>query len=211
MSIGCHQQSNILLLQYIEFAVISAVLTKHASAFGSLPVHASATDMVFMQVDGAVVNLRARRCRLAVAPGDVGLVTLRLRPVGMHLHIANSNQLLNLIKQLLATLTALHKQNWVHRDVRMDNLVHGPTAWILIDWELAAPAGQHVFWNSTYLPPEVNAGQMPYTAACDLWQVGRIIQQYNALSSEAMKHFANQLTSKHFGFPEHVLHALPDD
>ena len=81
----------------------------------------------------------------------------------------------------------------------MDSLVHGPTGWVLVEWELAALAGQHVFWSSTYLPPEVNAGQMPYTAACGLWQVGRIIEQYNSysLSSEAMKHFANQLTSKH--------------
>ena len=166
--------------------------------------------MVFMQVDGAVVDLSARRRKLAVAPGDVSLITLRLRPVGMHLHIANSNQFFNLITQLLATLTALHKQNWVHRDIRMDNLVHGPTGWVLIDWELAALAGQHVFWNSTHLPPEVNAGQMPYTPACDLWQVGRIIQQHNTLSSEAMKHFANQLTSKHFELAEHALHAMPE-
>ncbi|DBA81990.1 TPA: hypothetical protein ACH3X1_007693 [Trebouxia sp. C0004] len=82
--------------------------------------------------------------------------------------------------------------------------------WVLIDWELAALAGQHVFWNSTHLPPEVNAGQMPYTPACDLWQVGRIIQQHNTLSSEAMKHFANQLTSKHFELAEHALHAMPE-
>ena len=143
-----------------------------------------------------------------MAPGDVSLITLRLKPVGTHLHIANSNHLRSLIEQLLATLTALHKQNWVHRDIRIDNLVHGPTGWILIDWELAAPAGQHVFWNSAYLPPEVNAGQMPYTPACDLWQVGRIIDQYSALSSEAMKQFANQLTSKHFEVAKHALHSM---
>ena len=127
----------------------------------------------------------------------------------MRLHIANSNHLHNLIKQLLATLTALHKQTWVHRDIHMDNLVHGPTGWVLIDWELAALAGQHVFWNSTYLPPEVNTAKMPYTAACNLWQGGGIIEQHNASSSEAMKHFANQLISKHFKFADHALHAMP--
>ena len=197
-----------LPLQYSKSAVISADVTKHVVLLVHYhSKHASATDMVFMQVDGAVVNLRAKRSKLPVAPGDVGLITLTLRPVGMHLHIANNNELLKLIKQLLATLTALHRQNWVHRDIRMDNLVHGPTGWVLIDWELAALAGQHVFWNSAYLPLEVNAGQ-PYTAACDLWQVGSIIQQYNALSSEAMKHFANQLTNKYFEFAEHALHAM---
>ncbi|KAL3137961.1 hypothetical protein ABBQ38_005208 [Trebouxia sp. C0009 RCD-2024] len=183
------------------------VKTYRMLASGAIP---GACQVVNMEVDGAVVDLSARRRKLAVAPGDVSLVTLRLRPVGMHLHIANSNQFFNLITQLLATLTALHKQNWVHRDIRMDNLVHGPTGWVLIDWELAALAGQHVFWNSTHLPPEVNAGQMPYTPACDLWQVGRIIQQHNTLSSEAMKHFANQLTSKYFELAEHALHAMPE-
>lgn len=128
----------------------------------------------------------------------------------MHLRIANNSQLINLIHELLATLTALHTNNRVHRDIRMDNLVHGPAGWILIDWELAGLAGQHVFWSSTYLPPEVNAGQMPYTTTCDLLQVGRIIQQYSALSSEAMKHIADQLTSKHFMCAEHALHAMLD-
>ena len=166
--------------------------------------------MVLVQVDGAVVNLRAKRSKLRVAPGDAGLINLTLRPVGVHLHIANSKELLNLIKQLLRTLTALHKQNWVHRDIRTDNLVYGPTGWVLIDWELAARAGQPVFWNSAYLPPQVNAGQMPYTAACDLWQVGRIIQQYNAWSSKAMKPFANKLIGPYFEFAEQALHAMPE-
>ncbi|DBA86773.1 TPA: hypothetical protein ACH3X1_016662 [Trebouxia sp. C0004] len=116
----------------------------------------------------------------------------------MHVRIANVNDMLILIKQLLLTLTALHKQKWVHRDVRMDNLVHSPAGWVLIDWELAGPAGHHVFWDSTYLPPEVHTGQMPYTATSDLWQVGRIIQRYDALSTGATKKFANQLISKQF-------------
>lgn len=127
----------------------------------------------------------------------------------MHVHIASVNELLILIK-LLLTLTALHKQRWVHRDVRKDSLVHGPEGWVLIDWELAAPAGQHVFWNSTHLPPEVNSGQMPYTAASDLWQVGRIIQQYDALSTGATKQFANQLISKQFTSAEHALSVMPE-
>ena len=110
---------------------------------------------MFMQVDGAAVDLRARPYELTAAPGGVGLITLKLRPIGMHLYIANNSQLINLIHELLAILTALHMNNRVHRDIRMDNLVHGPAGWVLIDWELAGLAGQHVFWSSTYLPPEV--------------------------------------------------------
>jgi len=196
--IGCHQSSNPLkkinLLPYMQTS----------------QQQVNAIDTALMQVDGAAVNLRVTRCKLPIEPGDVGLVTLKLRPVGMHVHIANVNDLLILIKQLLLTLTALHKQNWVHRDVRMDNLVHGPAGWVLIDWELAGPAGQHVFCNSTYLPPEVNTGQMPYTATSDLWQVGKIIQRHDALSTGATKHFANQLISKQFTSAEHALSAMPE-
>ena len=172
----------------------------------------NAIDTVLTQVNGDAVSLRDRRWirKLPIEPGDVGLVTLKLRPVGMHVHIATLNELLGLIKQLLLTLTALHKQKWVHRDVRMDNLVRGPAGWLLIDWELAGPAGQHVFWNSTYLPPEVNAGHMPYTAAPDLWQVGRTIQRYHTLNIGATKHFANQLISKQFTAAEHALSAMPE-
>ena len=64
-----------------------------------------------MQVDGARTNLTARKYKLAATPEDVCVITLRLRPVGMHLHIANNRDLHNLIKQLLVTLTALHKPN----------------------------------------------------------------------------------------------------
>ena len=123
--IGCDQQTNHHPLQYASCRICKC--HKHASALIHYhQKHASATDMVFMQVHWAVVDLLARRYKLPVAPRDLGLITLTVRPVGMHQHIAHSNQLLGLIKQLLATLTALHKQNWVHRDVRMDNLVHGP-------------------------------------------------------------------------------------
>ncbi len=92
----------------------------------------------------------------------------------------------------------------------MDNLVHSPAGWVLIDWELAGPAGQHVFRDSTYLPPEVNSGQMPYTATCDLWQLGRIMQRYDVLSTGATKQFANQLISMQFASAEHALSAMPE-
>jgi len=195
--IGGHQSSNPLkksdLLPYMQTS----------------QQQVNAIDTALTQVDGAAVNLQVRRCKLPIQPGDVGLVTLKLRPAGMHMRIANVNDLLILIKQLLLTLTALHKQKWVHTDVRMDNLVHAPAGWVLIDSELAGPAGQHVFWNNAYLPPEVNTGQMPYTAASDLWQVGRIIQRYNALSTGTTKHFANQLISKQFTSAEHALSDMP--
>ena len=170
----------------------------------------SADDTVLTQVNGTVVDLLGRRRKLPVESGDVGMVALKLRPIGMHAPIVTINQLLILMKQLLLTLTALHKQEWVHRDIRIDNLVHGSKGWVLIDWELAGPTGQPVFWNSTYLPSEVNAGQMPYTTATDLWQVGRLIQRFDTLSAGATKHFANQLISGQFMSAEDALAAMPE-
>ena len=110
------------------------------------------------------------------------MISLKLWPIGMHACIATSNELLILVKQLLLTLKGLHNRNFVHRDIRTDNLVHGPTTWVLIDWELAGVAGQAVFWEGTSLRPEVQAGQMPYTTAVDLWQVGRLVQSFGSLS-----------------------------
>jgi serine/threonine protein kinase len=165
-------------------AALSANILQSSQA-----VSADDTELL-MQVNGTVVDLLGRKRKLPVKSGDVGMVTLKLRPIGMHAPIV-INQLLILMKQLLLTLKALHKQEWVHRDIRIDNLVHGPNGWVLIDWELAGPVGQPVFWNSTYLPSKVNAGQMPYTTATDLWQVGRLIQRFDTLSAGATKHFAN--------------------
>ena len=203
-------------LQHTKFASTNFVIPANIINHGDTLVHyhqkdASTTHMVFMQVVGAAVNLRARSYKPAVAPGDVGLVTLRLRPVRMHLHIANNNQLIDLIKQLLITLTALHKQNWVHRDACMDNW-HGPTGWILIGWELAAVAGTACFLEQ-YTPPSTGE-RWPDALHSSMRLVASRQDhpaiQYNALSSEAMKHFTNQLTSKHFEFVEHALHVMPE-
>ncbi len=174
-----------------------------------MTVYCSADGTVSMQLNDVLVDLVGRKRKLLVASGEICMVTLKLRPIGIPANIETINQLLILVKQLLLSLQGLHKQGWVHRDIRLDNLVHGPNTWVLIDWEIAGPAGEFVFWNGISLPPEVKARQMPYTTAIDLWQVGKLIQSFDAISVGATMQFANQLTSGQLLSAEDALSAMP--
>ena len=59
------------------------------------------------------------------------LVQLRLYPVGARVSLKSSEQLCNLVNSLLATLAPIHAAGFVHRDIRLDNIVKGPDGWRL--------------------------------------------------------------------------------
>ena len=102
----------------------------------------SADDKALTRVNGTVVDLLGRR--LPVEPGDVGMVTLKLAPIGNacahchHLSVAHPCE----------AVAALHKQKMgpqrsPHTQLA-SQLVHGTNSRVLIDWELAGPTGQPV-------------------------------------------------------------------
>lgn len=86
-------------------------------------------------------------------------------------------RLLQLIKRILATLIAFHRAGYVHRDVQEDNMVETLCSFCLIDWELAGPNGEFVFWSGKSLPPDVNAKLRPFVHTDDLWQLGKTISR----------------------------------
>ena len=75
------------------------------------------------------------------------LVHLRLQPAGARINLQSSQQLRNLVNSLLATLAPVHAAGFVHRDIRLDNIVKGPKGWVLLDWELAGRQNQSVWWT----------------------------------------------------------------
>ena len=64
-------------------------------------------------------------------------VKLRLEPVGALVRITGTAQMRSLVSCLLTTLKHIHEYGFVHRDVRLDNVVRATNGWLLIDWELA--------------------------------------------------------------------------
>lgn len=125
---------------------------------------------------------------------SVSFVQLRLQPVGARISFKSNHQLRELVNSLLATLAPVHAAGFVHRDIRLDNIVKGPNGWVLLDWELAGRQGQHVWWTGKMLPPAVKSGSELYTCKTDLWQVGQLVLTH-AITSAGSTIYAQQLMS----------------
>lgn len=121
-------------------------------------------------------------------------VNLRLHPVGARISLESNQQLCNLVNSLLATLAPVHAAGFVHRDVRLDNVVKGPDGWVLIDWDLAGRENQYVWWTGQTLPPAVRAGTETYTCKTDIWQIGQLVLSH-AFPSASSAAYADKLMS----------------
>lgn len=127
---------------------------------------------------------------------SVSLVHLRLRPVGARISFQGSQLLRSLVNSLLATLAPVHAAGFVHRDIRLDNIVKGPKGWVLLDWELAGRQDQPVWWTGQILPPAVKSGSEPYTCKTDLWQIGQLVLTHG-IGSAGSAAYAHQLMAEH--------------
>lgn len=123
-------------------------------------------------------------------------VHLRLQPVGARVSLESNQQLCNLVNSLLATLVPVHAAGFVHRDIRLDNVVRGPNGWVLLDWELAGRENQYVWWTGQLLPPAIRAGHELYTCKTDLWQIGQLVLAH-AIPSVGSAAYAHRLMSGH--------------
>ena len=75
--------------------------------------------------------------RKALCRRKSSCIDLRLEPVGARVRITGTSQLRSLVSCLLTTLKVIHEYGFVHRDIRLDNVVRATNDWLLIDWELA--------------------------------------------------------------------------
>jgi serine/threonine protein kinase len=103
------------------------------------------------------------------------VVSLTLWPVGAQWDNLRDEELIGLALDILRTLVVLHDRGIVHRDIRRENIVRSTESWVLIDWEMAGPADEKVWWRSQGLPDSVRHGDQPYTRKADLWQVGKLL------------------------------------
>ena len=150
------------------------------------------------QIAGELMDLRDEALRCVPLGNTSYHVELELEPVGASFIVQNSNELQSLVASLLSTLRLLHAAGYVHRDIRMDNIVKYFERWLLIDWELAGRVDQEVWWEGKLLPDPVRLRQHPYTVQIDLWQVGMLIISQENVASPAAKQFAQKLVSYEF-------------
>ncbi|DBA74106.1 TPA: hypothetical protein ACH3X1_010914 [Trebouxia sp. C0004] len=120
-------------------------------------------------------------------------VKLRLEPVGALVRITGTAQLRSLVSCLLTTLQHIHAYGFVHRDIRLDNVVKATNSWLLIDWELAGRTNQIVWWEGKMLPDGVKHRSEPFTVKTDLWQLGMLIKSAAICADVAITSFADHL------------------
>ncbi|RHZ81095.1 hypothetical protein Glove_123g107 [Diversispora epigaea] len=99
-----------------------------------------------------------------------------------------------------SVLTRLHKGGYVHRDIRLPNIlfIHGVTnyKYVLIDFEHTNVGGLVVSewlkdWDDNTL-----TNKNKYTRQSDLYQFGKMLRNLNVVNSEAGKKFLDGLGNK---------------
>ncbi len=125
-------------------------------------------------------------------------VRVRLEPMGALVRITDIAQLRSLVYSLLSTLNHIHEYDFVHRDIRLENVVKATTGWVLIDWELAGRTNQFVWWEGNLLPDGVKHRLEPYTCKTDLWQLGMLIRNAAVSADVAIASFADHLLDGDF-------------
>jgi serine/threonine protein kinase len=139
---------------------------------------------------------------------ELVFVEVKLEPIGA-LWTCETDESLNMLAaNLLVTLTRVHEHGFVHRDIRKENVVKLRQVFILIDWDLAGPSDETVWWHSTNLPDPVKSGSYPYTTQTDLWQVGRLLKGQMGEQS-CMKDFAEKLMTGGFASADEARRAIP--
>ena len=131
-----------------------------------------------VQVNGEQLKLKhpMLKQRKALCRSKSCSVKLRLEPVGALVRITGTAQLRSLVSCLLTTLKHIHEYGFVHRDVRLDNVIRATNSWLLIDWELVGRTNQIVWWQGKLLSDGVKHRLEPYTGKTNLWQIGKLIK-----------------------------------
>ena len=116
---------------------------------------------------------------------------LRSGDQAMHLRFS-FHQRASLMMQLLRTLVATHRTGIIHRDIKPNNILIGPTGELtLIDWSIAIDLKEDdgagpIRGTPAYMAPEQARGE-PVDARTDLYGVGATLYEFLSLSRPAPK------------------------
>ena len=127
-----------------------------------------------------------------------GVLTLQTSPVGFcGKSPGNVAELKTAGRQVLSALRWLHEHGWVHRDIRPANMMFADGRWYLMDLEWANRVDldlENYNPNGYFLPPELDVFESgrSWTKACDMWQFGKVVEQWNQLDNDGHRYVQTQ-------------------
>jgi Protein kinase domain len=115
-------------------------------------------------------------------------ITLHLQPVGLCGQKPASIEEAKVAgKRVLTALQYLHDNEWVHRDIRPENVMFADGKWYLMDLEWAnvvdSPIGEYSP-QEAWIPPEITGENSYWTTASDMWQFHRLLSDWDKLDDE---------------------------
>ena len=119
---------------------------------------------------------------------------------GQDFRLRSENEVREMAHSVLTGLTWLHKNGYVHRDIRISNIVFVPNIrnyrYTLIDFEHGSADGLEASeglmdWDGATL-----TSNNQYTSQSDLYQFGKMLRSLNIVNSEVGKKFLDDLRNK---------------
>ena len=112
-----------------------------------------------------------------------------------------SEQPREMARSLLTGLSWLHRGGYVHRDVRLSNVVYDPTSpegykYVLIDFEHRGIVDEPF---DDFLLTDWDDGMLEnkaYTIHSEMYQLGKLLKRLDTVSSKSGQDFINKLKGK---------------
>eukprot|EP00128_Syssomonas_multiformis_P002012 Colp12_sorted_trinity150504_noHs@17994 len=156
------------------------------------------------QADLRMLYEAVNKCPCSIRGKVVGRQTIEIRPIGL---VAtkhppqNESEMRKMVCSILRAIGVLHGEGYVHRDIRLPNILKRVDgSWLLADFELAASIG----FKSTYRPnvgnrtfPEILCGE-GWGAQADLFLVGALFDAVSVEWSEAAVAFSTRLLQREY-------------
>ncbi|KAG9285616.1 hypothetical protein G9A89_009256 [Geosiphon pyriformis] len=133
-----------------------------------------------------------------------GRYTVKLKTRGLERSPENEETTRVMTRSLLTGLKTLHEKDFVHRDIRSSNIIYDSNnsqgyEYVLIDFEHGGKINEKFDSLLTDWDDGTCDENNTYTTLSDMYQLGKLLERLNTVSSDDGKDFISKLKKKMLG------------